>query len=60
MNFKHQCPERIVLAFDRDEPGRAMTEMVAWELRHQTIRVVAPPKFGKDPNDWLRHRLKML
>lgn len=57
--LKLKC-ERIVLAFDRDEPGRAMTEMVAWELRHQNIKVVAPPKIGKDPNDWLRHRLKML
>jgi DNA primase len=48
--------EHVVLAFDCDEAGRVMTKKVAWELRHLTVKVVAPSGLGKDPNDWLMNR----
>ena len=56
--LKQIKPKNVVLAFDRDATGQAMTKRLVWSLKSASIRtIVVPPGVGKDPNDWLRNRL---
>jgi hypothetical protein len=57
--LKLKC-DHVVLAFDQDAAGGLMTEKVAEKLRDLNIKITkARPGVGKDPNDWLKHRLQM-
>ena len=54
--FLQQHPEvkRVSLCFDRDEPGRNFTKIVAKRLTERGYIVQdAPPAIGKDYNDYL-------
>mgnify|MGYP000796469613 FL=1 len=54
--FLQQHPEvkRVSLCFDRDDPGRNFTKIVAKQLAERGYIVQdAPPAIGKDYNDYL-------
>ena len=54
--FLQQHPEvkRVALCFDRDEPGRNFTKIVAKRLTERGYIVQdTPPAIGKDYNDTL-------
>ena len=54
--FLQQHPEvkRVALCFDRDEPGRNFTKIVAKRLTERGYIVQdTPPAIGKDYNDYL-------
>lgn len=57
--LKKLRPGLIIIAMDRDEPGQIMSKNLEHLLRDSGISTVIATGEGKDPNDWLIHRLEL-
>ena len=51
--------EKIYLHLDNDAAGRNATKVIQNNLSHKYKIVDSPPRFGKDINDYLCHKLGM-